>query len=56
MTLNIKQIKENVIQVANKYDITRVYLFGSCVRNTTIEKDDVDLGLILRISGIIVSN
>ncbi|WP_220437269.1 nucleotidyltransferase family protein [Lactococcus raffinolactis] len=39
----IEEIQEKVIQVANKYDIPRVYPFGSYARNTATEKSDVDL-------------
>ena len=41
--LLIEEIQEKVIQVANKYDIPRVYLFGSYARNTATEESDVDL-------------
>ena len=40
--LLIEEIQEKVIQVANKYDILRVYLFGSYARNTATEKSDVN--------------
>ena len=41
--LLIEEIQEKVIQVANKYYIPRIYLFGYYARNTATEKSDVDL-------------
>ena len=40
--LLIEEIQEKVIQVANKYYIPRIYLFGSYARNTATEKSDVN--------------
>ena len=41
--LTIDEIKDKVTLVAKKYDIPRVYLFGSYARNTFTDTSDVDL-------------
>ncbi len=39
----IDEIKEKVSPVAKKYNIEKVYLFGSYARGEATEKSDVDL-------------
>ena len=41
--LTIKQIKERILPIANKYNIHDIYLFGSYARGEATNKSDVDI-------------
>ena len=41
--LSIEKIKNIVCPLAKKYEVDRVYLFGSYARGEATEKSDVDL-------------
>ncbi|GFH40839.1 nucleotidyltransferase family protein [Lactococcus insecticola] len=41
--LTIDEIKEKVKPIAQKYNIPKVYLFGSYARNKPTENSDIDL-------------
>ena len=41
--LTIKQIKEKILPIANKYNIHDIYLFGSYARGEATNKSDVDI-------------
>ena len=41
--LSIEEIKNIVCPLAKKYEVDRVYLFGSYARGEATEKSDVDL-------------
>ena len=41
--LSFLTIKKNISEIAKKYDIERVYLFGSYVKGQATENSDVDL-------------
>lgn len=41
--LSIEDIKEKVAPIAEKYDISQMYLFGSYVRGEETEESDVDI-------------
>jgi predicted nucleotidyltransferase len=43
MAMTINEIKEIVSEVAKKYDVERVYLFGSYARGEQCENSDIDL-------------
>lgn len=44
-----KKVLENVIEELKKYqEVAGVYLFGSCVKNTTPPLSDVDIAVILK--------
>jgi len=50
--LNYSQIKSRVNEVAKKYSINKVYLFGSYVKGEATETSDVDLYIESNISGL----
>lgn len=41
--LSFLTIKENVSKIAKKYDIDKVYLFGSYMKGTATEESDIDI-------------
>ena len=41
--LTIKQIKERILPIANKYNIHDIYLFGSYARGEATNQSDVDI-------------
>ena len=41
--LTIKQIKERILPIANKYNIHDIYLFGSYARGEATNKSEVDI-------------
>jgi len=41
--LSFLTIKKNVAKIAKKYDVERIYLFGSYVKGQTKENSDIDL-------------
>ena len=45
MVYTIDQIKDKIYPVAEKYDLSKVYLFGSYARGEADEKSDVDIAL-----------
>lgn len=45
MVYTINQIKDKIYPVAKKYDLSKVYLFGSYSRGEADEKSDVDIAL-----------
>ncbi len=56
---DIAQIKKNIVPVAQKYDLKKLYLFGSYAKGTANDRSDVDLliekGLplsLLKLSGL----
>lgn len=45
MVYTVDQIKDKIYPVAEKYDLSKVYLFGSYARGEADEKSDVDVAL-----------
>lgn len=45
MVYTVDQIKDKIYPAAEKYDLSKVYLFGSYARGEADEKSDVDLAL-----------
>ncbi|HEM3613119.1 TPA: nucleotidyltransferase domain-containing protein [Streptococcus suis] len=45
MVYTIEEIKEKVQPIAEKYHLSKVYLFGSYARNEADENSDVDLAV-----------
>ena len=39
----LKQMKEEILQIARKHNAERVYVFGSCARKEEKPESDVDL-------------
>ena len=39
----LKQMKEEILQIARKHNAERVYVFGSCARKEETPESDVDL-------------
>ena len=45
MVYTVDQIKDKIYPVAEKYGLSKVYLFGSYARGEADEKSDVDIAL-----------
>lgn len=45
MVYTVEQIKDKIVPIAEKYDLSKVYLFGSYARGEADEKSDVDIAL-----------
>ncbi len=45
MNYSINEIQNKVMPIAEKYNISEIYLFGSYARNEATEKSDVDLAV-----------
>ncbi len=45
MNYSIYEIQNKVMPIAQKYNISEIYLFGSYARNEANEKSDVDLAI-----------
>ena len=39
----IRQLKTDIYRIVNKYNVGRVYVFGSCARREDTQESDIDL-------------
>jgi predicted nucleotidyltransferase len=43
MKKNVEQIKRKILPVLHRYGVTKVGLFGSCIRNEMVPDSDIDI-------------
>jgi predicted nucleotidyltransferase len=43
MNKNVEQIKRKILPVLNRYGVTKVGLFGSCIRDEMATDSDIDI-------------